>query len=193
MGVSAAHGVARGLRRHHPHIQIGTGLHLTVVHVKAVRKSQRGTLLDAGLYIIGVHGGNLFVGQQNHDHVGLGHSVADFCHLEASFFNLRPRCATFAQTHHHLHATVVQVLCMCVPLAAVTDDGHGFALDQAQVAILVVINFHFFLLVKNQTRRMRSPRPMPLHPVRTVSRMDVRSIASKNASFLEWLPVNSIV
>jgi len=31
---------------------------------------------------------------------------------------------------------------MRVALAAITNDGHGFALDQAQITILVVKNFH---------------------------------------------------
>ena len=37
---------------------------------------------------------------------------------------------------------------MGVSLTAVTNNGHRFALDQAQVAVFVVINFHIFLLVK---------------------------------------------
>jgi hypothetical protein len=32
-----------------------------------------------------------------------------------------------------------------VPLRAVADDGDGLALDQAQVTVLVVENFHFSL------------------------------------------------
>jgi hypothetical protein len=35
-------------------------------------------------------------------------------------------------------------------LAAVANDGHGFALDQAQVTILVVKNFHLSLLNNQQ-------------------------------------------
>ena len=40
---------------------------------------------------------------------------------------------------------------------------------------------------------MRSPRPMPEPPVRTVSRMALRSIESMKASSLLLAPVNSIV
>jgi hypothetical protein len=40
---------------------------------------------------------------------------------------------------------------------------------------------------------MRSPRPMPLAPVRTVSRIAARSMASMKASSLAESPVSSMV
>jgi len=44
-----------------------------------------------------------------------------------------------------------------------------------------------------QTFRMRSPRPMPEPPVRTVSRIEARSMASMKASSFDLAPVSSIV
>ena len=77
------------------------------MNVEAVCECQRGTLFDVGLYIVAVHIGNLLVGQQNHDHVGRFNGIGHFHDVEASFFNLGPACAVFAQTHNHFHATVV--------------------------------------------------------------------------------------
>jgi len=42
-------------------------------------------------------------------------------------------------------------------------------------------------------RNIRSPRPMPDAPVRTVSRITPGSIAVRNASSLDPVPVSSIV
>ena len=101
---------------------------------------------------------------------------------------------------------------MRVALRTVTYDGDLLALDQREVGVFVVINFHGSPLlergrVKQRDRRaahrrraarrytfkIRSPRPMPLTPVRTVSRISCLSIASMKASSFELLPVNSTV
>jgi hypothetical protein len=92
--------------------------------------------------ILFVHTSDVFVRQQNHHHVGGGNGLVHFGNFEASLGDLVPRCAALAQTDHNLDAAVVQVLRVCVALAAVANDGNGLALDQTQVAILVVKNFH---------------------------------------------------
>ena len=116
LGVSRTHGVTRRFGRHHPHIQIGTGHHLVVMHIETVGKSQRSTLLHMGCHVVGVDLGNLLVWQQNHHHISGFDGVIDFHHIQASFANLVPRCATFAQTDHDFDAAVVQVLRMGVSL-----------------------------------------------------------------------------
>jgi len=141
--------VAGGLGRHHPDVQIGTRHDLVVVHVETVGKHQRGALLDVGGHVVGVDIGDLLVGQQDHDHVCALDGVVDFHHVEAGLANLVPRGATLAQTHHHLDAAVVQVLRMGMTLAAVANDGYRLALDQAQITIFVVKNFHAHSVVKN--------------------------------------------
>ena len=141
LGIGVAHGVAGGLGSHHPHVQIGAGHDLVVVHVETVGKCQRGTLLQGRLNLF-VDTGDVFVGQQNHDHIGRGNRFVDFSHLQTCLGNLVPGRATLAQTDHHLHAAVVQVLCVGMALAAVTNNGNRLALDEAQIAILVVKNLH---------------------------------------------------
>ena len=154
LGVGAAHRVAGGLGRHHPHIQVGARIHQAVMHIKAVGEYQRRALLDIGLDIVGVHATDLLVRQQNHHDVRRAHGVGYFSDLQAGFFNFRPRGAAFTQAHHHLDAAVVQVLRVGVALAAIADDGNGFALDQAQVAVFVVINFHFLLRINKGGGRL---------------------------------------
>ncbi len=142
LGVGRAHRVAGSLRGHHPHVQVGAGHHLVVVHIEAVGERQGGALLDVRLHVVLVHLGDLLVGQQDHHDVGGLHGLVHFEHRQAGLADLVPGSATLAQADHDLHAAVVQVLGVCVALRAVADDGHGLALDQAQVTVLVVENFH---------------------------------------------------
>ena len=44
-----------------------------------------------------------------------------------------------------LDATVIEVLGMGMALRAITNDGHSLALDQAQITVFVVENFHAYL------------------------------------------------
>ena len=115
------------------------------MNVEAMGKSQRSALLDIRGDVVRVDLGDLFVGQKNHDHVSRFNGVVNFHHIQAGFANLVPRRAAFAQTDNNLDTAVVQILCVRMTLATVPDDGHGLALDQAQVAIFVVENFHSYL------------------------------------------------
>jgi len=54
--------------------------------------------------------------------------------------------AAGALAHHNLDAGIAQVLGVGVALAAVTDDGDGFILQEIKVGILIVINFHLNFL-----------------------------------------------
>ena len=112
------------------------------MHVEAVGEGQRGPLLDVGGHVVGIDLSDLLVGQQDHDHISSLDGIVDLQDGQASLADLVPRSPTLAQADHDLHAAVVQVLGVGMALGAVADDGHGLALDQAQVTILVVKNFH---------------------------------------------------
>ena len=146
LGVGGAHGVAGRLGRDHPHVEVGARHDLAVVHVEAVRERQRRALLDVGLDVVLVDGGDLLVGQQDHDDVGGLHGVGDFGDLQAGLLGLGPGSAALAQADRDLDAAVVQVLRVRMALRAVADDGDVLALDQAQVGVLVVVNLHGILL-----------------------------------------------
>ena len=154
LGVGTAHGMARRLGRNHPDVQVGAGRDEAVMHIETMGKHQGCALLDVGLHVMGVHGTDLLIGQQNHDHIGGLDGIGDFRHFQTGFLNLGPGCAAFAQTNDHFDAAVVQVLRVRMALAAVSDDGHGLAFDQAQVAIFVVKHFHLFLRNKNGGKRL---------------------------------------
>ena len=154
MHIGAAHRVARCLGRDHPDIQIRAGRDQAVMHVEAMGKHQRCALLDVGFDVMGVHGADLLIGQQNHHHVRGLDGIGDFSDLQAGLLDLGPGCTALAQTDDHFDTAVVQVLRVRMALAAVSDDGHGFAFDQAQVAIFVVKHFHLFLRNKNGGKRL---------------------------------------
>ena len=141
-GEGAAHGVAGRLGRDHPHVQIFARHDLPVMHVEAVGKGERRAFFDIGFNFVAVGGGDGFVRQQHHDHIGLCHGIAGFGHFQAGVFRFFPACAAFAQADDDFHAAVVEVERVGVALAAVTENGDSFALDEREVAIFIVKNLH---------------------------------------------------
>jgi hypothetical protein len=148
LGIGVAHGVARGLRRDHPHIEVGARDHLAEVHVKAMGERQRGAFADIRLDRLAVHGGDLLVRQQHHHHVGTLDGHANLGHLQAGLLHLGPGRTALAQTDRHLDAAVAEILRVRMALRAVAHDRDLLALDQAQVGVLVVIDLHAVLRVK---------------------------------------------
>ena len=216
--IRAANRVARCLRRDHDHVEVGARDHRAVVDVEAVRECQRRALLDVRVDFLRVHVGDLLVRQQHHHDVGALHRFRDFLDRQACVFGLAPRRAALAQADRHVHAAVLQVQRVCMALRAVADDRDLLALDEGEVSVFVVENVHdgsfanskiqqFVRMeycgpghdgapgvpVWHHTFRMRSPRPMPELPVRTVSRIAPASSPWMNASSLSLAPVNSIV
>src|SRR5690606_15404006 len=94
-----------------------------------------------------------------------------------------------------LDARIGQVLGVGVALRAIADDGDLLALDQGEIGVLVVIDFHVVprcSVQGGQSFSTRSPRPMPQIPERTVSSISSGPIAPMKASSLAWLPVSSM-
>src|SRR5690606_27436977 len=82
--VGATHGVARSLGGNHDDVDVITGNDLTVVHVETVGKRQGGTRTDVVSHLAVVNLGDVFVGQEDHDDVGLLDGFADFSDLQTS-------------------------------------------------------------------------------------------------------------
>ena len=90
---------------------------------------------------------------------------------------------------------------MRVALRTVTDDGDLLALDDGEVAVFVVINFHEISSVsgrlghvsKRQMLSTLSPRAIPVTPLRTVSRIDVVPMAWMKLSSLSLVPASWMV
>src|SRR5690606_14940838 len=157
--------------------------------------------------------GDVLVGQQHHDQVGALDGLGDFLDGQAGILGLLPGRTALAQADDDLDAGIIQVLRVRMALRTIADDGDSLALDQGQVAVFVVENFHVgysdFLILKREVGcnrapvrqdargvhnfNTRSPRPTPETPVRTVSRMALRSSAPMKAAILSCTPVSSMV
>ena len=101
-------------------------------------------LVDVGAQLIG-H-------QHHHDVAGLG-GLLDFHHVEVGaglgeLGGLLPVRGALPQAHHHVDAGLGQVFGMGVALRAEADDGDGLAVQNAQVAvgIVILVDHDVFLL-----------------------------------------------
>eukprot|EP01022_Parablepharisma_sp_SALTPOND_P021784 TRINITY_DN435_c2_g8_i2.p1 TRINITY_DN435_c2_g8~~TRINITY_DN435_c2_g8_i2.p1 ORF type:complete len:1118 (+),score=384.08 TRINITY_DN435_c2_g8_i2:11710-15063(+) len=151
LAVGRTHGVARGLRGDHDDVQVSARHDLAVVDVEAVRESDGRALLGERCNVLGIDLADVFVGQQDHDDVSVLDRVVDFSDLQAGLLGLGPGSAAAAQTDGDLHARILQVQRVSVTLRTVTDDGHVLVLDQGQVCVFVVENFHDFSYVPNNS------------------------------------------
>ncbi len=146
--VFAAHGVAGALGRDHDHVDIGGRLDQAEVDVEAVSKGERRAGLHVALDVILPDRRLMFIGREDHDEVGplRGRRVGQ--HLEAGRFDLLGSRRTFAQGDGDFgHAAVAQVLRMGMALRAIADNRDLLGLDQIEIGIGVVVDFHFFFLV----------------------------------------------
>src|SRR6266571_3981183 len=160
-------------------------------------ESERCALSDIGFDFGFVNGSDVFVRHQHHHEVGPFDRLRDLLDVHAGFFCLVPGGAALPQADRDFHSRVVQVQGVGVSLRPIAHDRDLLALDERQVSVLVVIDFHavsfWFCGERVQTFKTLSPRPMPEAPVRTVSRMALCSSAWMKASSLAPVPVSSMV
>ncbi|MNM92771.1 hypothetical protein D3C81_1051150 [compost metagenome] len=140
------YGVAWSLRRDHDHVEVSARHNLVVVDREAVGEGQGGAFLDVRLDFVLVQGGLELVRGQDHDQVGSCNSGSNVGHFQAVGFSLGNGSRTFTQADSHVNAGVFQVARLSVALGTVTDDGNFLALDDRQVAVFIVENFHEFPL-----------------------------------------------
>ena len=88
--VFAAHGVAGAFGGNHNHIEVGAGHDLVVVHVEAVGKSQHGAFFKVGFDFVFIHLRLVFIGQQNHHHIGRFGGFGHAEHFVAGGFGFFP-------------------------------------------------------------------------------------------------------
>ena len=134
--------MARGLRRDHDHVEIATWHNLVVVDGEAVGEGQGSAFLDVRLDFVLVQRGLELVRSQDHDKVGSSNSGRNISHFQAVGFSLGNSGRAFAQANSHVNAGIFQVARLSVALGTVTDDGNFLALDDREVTVFVVINFH---------------------------------------------------
>ena len=139
--------MAGTFRRHHDDIQIGTRHHLVIVDVEAVGEGQRGAFLDVRLDILVIHSRDVLVRQQHHHDIGSLDRLGNFLNLDPGLLDLAPGSAALTQANRDLDAGISQILSVGMALGAVTNDGDLLALDQREIGVLVIINFHEILFV----------------------------------------------
>ncbi len=138
--------MAWSLRRDHDHVEVGTRHNLVVVDREAVGEGQSGALLDVRLDFVLVQLGLELVRGQDHDQVGTGNGCSNVGHFQAVGFSLGNGSRAFTQADSHVYAGILQVACLSVALGTVADDGNFLTLDDRQVAVFIVENFHEFPL-----------------------------------------------
>ncbi len=136
------HGVARRFRRNHDHVEVSAWHNLVVVNREAVGEGQGGALLDVRLDFVLVQRGLELVRGQDHDQVGSSNSGSNVSYFQTMGFGLGNSGRAFTQTNSDVNAGIFQVASLCVTLGTVADDGDFLALDDRQVTIFIVINFH---------------------------------------------------
>ena len=106
--------------------------------VEAVSEGQGSARLQVRLDVLLVHGGLVLIGQQDHDHVGLGDGLADRLDLKALLLGELDGLGGRAQADDHVNAGVAQVQRMRVALGAVTEDGDLLAIEHGQIGVLLI-------------------------------------------------------
>jgi len=141
--IFAAHGVARTLGRDHDDVHILARLDQAEMDVQAMGKGQRRAGAQIGVDVVGVDGGLMLVGGQDHEDIGPGGGFGVRQHLEPCAFGLLGRRRTGAQRDGDFrNAAVAQVLRMGMTLRTIAQNGDLLALDQADVRVVIVINLH---------------------------------------------------
>ena len=140
LGVDAADHVARALGGDHADVDVGRGLDLGEVDVEAVREEQRVAGLEARGDLLGVELGLGLVRHEDHDDVGLLGGVGHARDLQARLAGGLTAGGSLVEADDDLHTAVGEVAGVGVALGAVADDGHGLALEQAEVGGVVVVH-----------------------------------------------------
>ena len=135
--------MARALGRDHEDIEIGARLDQVEVDVEAVGERQRRAVAHVRAQMVAVQRGLQLVRGQDHDHVGPLGGLVRGHDLQAGVLGLLGAGRAGAQGDPQVgHAAVLEIVGMGVALAAVTDHGHLFALNQVYIGVTVVINAH---------------------------------------------------
>ena len=140
LGVGAPDEVTRALGRHHGDVDARRRHDLPEADVEAVSEHEAVAVIEVRRHELVVGRLLLGVGQQHHDHVGLGGGVGQRQHAQSGLLSLALAAAACAQRHPDVHPGLTQVLRVRVPLGAVAQDRHLAAGDQRRVGIGFVVH-----------------------------------------------------
>ena len=132
LGEDFANAMARRFRRCHAHID-ARGRHDSLeMNIEAVREHQQRARLQVRRNFFGVQLRRRLIRNKDHHHISPFGGIGDRCHFKARLLRLGNRFRIRRQAHLHLHARVLEVESMRMPLRAIADDGHLLGLDQTR-------------------------------------------------------------
>ncbi|VXC31117.1 conserved hypothetical protein [Pseudomonas sp. 9Ag] len=126
----------------HDHVEIGTRYDLVVMNGEAVGKRQRGALLQVRLDLVTVQAALELVGSQDHNDIGSGNGGSNVIDFQTMGFGLSDRRGTGTQANGYVYARIFKIARVGMALGAVANDSDFLALNDGEVAIFIVKNFH---------------------------------------------------
>ena len=105
-----------------------------------MRKHQHVALFQIRLDILFIHSGLFLIIDQNHDDISLLRCLRSGINLESLCLGFSPGLTALVKADNNITAGILQVQCVSVSLAAVTDDGYFFSFQQRKVAVLLIKN-----------------------------------------------------
>ena len=132
--------MARALGGDERDVDLRRGLHFLVVDAEAVAEHQEvaggDPVLDRLLPDVMV----LLVGEQDHHDVAEAGGLFDARDLQAGGLGVLDRFRALAKAYDDIYPGILEVAGVGVALRAVAKDGHGLALQEVQVCVVVVIH-----------------------------------------------------
>jgi hypothetical protein len=132
--------VTGALRRDHRDVDILRRLDRPVPDVEAMGEHQHVASFEVWRDVLLVDRWLRRVGRQDHDHVGFLRRFANGLHRKPGRLGLGLTLAAFLQADAHVHAALLQVERVGVPLGAVADDRHLLASNQREVGVFFIAN-----------------------------------------------------
>ncbi len=134
--------MARCLGRDHDDVEIFARHDLVVVDGETVGERQGRTLFQVGFDFFTIQARLELVRGEDHHQVRAGDGLGHALDLETGVLGLLRGSRTGTQADRHLDAGILQVVGMGVALRTIADDRHLALLDEGNIGVLVVINFH---------------------------------------------------
>ena len=138
--ILTSYSVSRCLRCDHCYIYKLRRNNLFEMDVKSMCKHQHVAFLEVRKDIVLVKCSLLLIIDQNHDDIS---HLCGFCcciNSKSLLFCFLPGLAALIQTDTYITSGLLEVQCMCMTLAAVTDDGDLFSLEQGKITIFLIKN-----------------------------------------------------
>ncbi|MPM65128.1 hypothetical protein SDC9_112020 [bioreactor metagenome] len=127
--------MTRALGSDHDYVHIGRGLDLPEMDVEAVGEGKILACTQIGFHAVAVDLCLLLIGEQQHDDLCHGTGLLDGRDLKSGFLCNRPTLGTLVQTDDHINPALMQVQCVCMPLAAVSDDGNLLSIKLLEICL----------------------------------------------------------